>query len=457
MPLKNIVTIAVAIIVALTCYNAVSKNRYANLYAEAMEIIEREALLKSDKRDLFDASMQGMLKDFGPHSRFFSGRMFKSINESLRQRFGGVGMYIDVDPETKETIVLAPMPHSPASEAGLLPGDIIQAIDGTLISSADRQQPLDLLRGEEGTSVSVIIKRGDKILNITIVRREIQVDSIHGDWLSVDGKWEYVLKDYPQIGYVRLSEFGDRTTEEFIADLKPIAEKIDGLIIDLRNNGGGLLKSAVDICDQFLPVGKLIVETRGRKKQVEEQHYSTATELMSPSVPIVILIDRNSASASEIVAACLQDHNRAIIIGERSYGKGTVQNLITLEPNVSAIKLTTASYWRPSGKNIDRESSEQNANKEWGVTPDPAFEIEMSEREVFENYRRRHLRDLQGIHEANGYVSKSLALSQPVANEQNTTVSEPKPDDGEPAEKYPSPLSYTDRPLQRAIEVLLSK
>jgi carboxyl-terminal processing protease len=162
----------------------------------------------------------------------------------------------------------------------------------------------------------------------------------------------------------------------------------------------------VAISDLFLPPKKMIVETRGRNERVESRKSSSEKLGLQPNIPIVILINRNSASASEIVAASLQDHGRATIVGERSYGKGTVQNLIPLERNISAIKLTTASYWRPSGRNIDRVSSEQVGSEEWGVSPDPGRLIEMEEEEVFENYRKRHLRDLAGIHQATGFVAK---------------------------------------------------
>jgi carboxyl-terminal processing protease len=268
---------------------------------------------------------------------------------------------------------------------------------------------------------------------VILLRDVIQVDSVHGDWLNPDGSWDFFLKDHPHIGYIRLSQFGDRTVNEFRSAVQKVNGSIDCLIIDLRLNSGGLLDAAVSVCSMFLPKGTMVVEIRSRNEGNNKIN-TNESPILPGDLPIVVLINRHSASASEIVAACLQDHGRATIIGERSYGKGTVQNVIPLERGRSAIKLTTASYWRPSGVNIDKNHASRNKLKKWGVLPDPGFEFEFTEEDIFQEARNRNIRDLEGIQ--NG---------------------RPKPVEDPPAgNEEPSP-PFVDRSLQKAIEFLLSK
>jgi carboxyl-terminal processing protease len=365
MPLKNIVTIAVAVLVSLACYSAVTKSRHANLYAEAVDIINREALNEHDDEELFARSVGGLLsEDDDPYFSFLRNRGYEQLIEMLYQEFAGVGVYYDFDFEREEVFVLAPVPNGPADEAGLLPGDIFRKIDGQAVRFDRESSGVESLRGPEGTSVVVTIERDGNLRDFSVNRKKIQIQTVHGDWMSADGVWEFVLKDSPEIGYLNILDFGYETTEEVGDALDQISEKIDGLIIDLRRNGGGPLDAAVNVCDMFLPEGRLIVETRGRGGVIREQRFSTAKQRLSDEIPIAILTDRNTASASEIVAACLQDHHRAVIIGERTFGKGTVQDVVTLQPKRSALKLTTASYWRPSNRNIDRRTSEQAAKRD---------------------------------------------------------------------------------------------
>ncbi|MEZ6095006.1 MAG: S41 family peptidase [Pirellulaceae bacterium] len=462
MPLRNIVIIAVAMVISLTCFSAVSKNRYANLYAEAMEIVEREALLEFDKRQLFEASMKGMLSDFDRNSSFLTREIYQAIEEDLRQEFGGVGMYVDVDPRTNELIVLAPMPGSPAAKAGLLPGDVIVEIAGKKIDGDKRMDAIQMMRGPKGEDVSIRIVRDGEERKVTITRDVIPVESVHGDWRDPDGTWHFELQEHPRIGYFRILEFGDKTVDEFLAALDTNAKKIDSLIIDLRNNSGGLLDAAVGVCDALLPAGEVVVETRGRdQKRDVDSRYSTNAPVVPENVKVVVLINRNSASASEIVSACLQDYGRATVIGERSFGKGTVQNVIPLEPNISAIKLTTASYWRPSGKNIDRSSSEQNPEYKdtWGVSPNDGFALEMTEEEIFNDYRRRHLRDLKGIHDASGYVAVVDTMTDNDATSTNEEGdNEPGPDSETSDSKSDQStlVPDIDRPLAAAVDFLVN-
>ena len=221
--------------------------------------------------------------------------------------------------------------------------------------------------------------------------------SVNGDFRNPDGSWQFTLSEHPRIGYIRLQQFGEKSGTEITDALSSIAGKTDGLILDLRNNAGGLLNVAIQICDLFINKGELIVSTKGRKGKVIREFFATHDPIIKSGYPVVVLINRNSASASEILAGCLQDHQCAVIIGEQSWGKGTVQDVIPMQRGESALKLTTRSYWRPSGKEIDRFSDLAKKTMVWGVRPNEGFAIKMSEEEVFDNLRHRSIRDLEGL------------------------------------------------------------
>jgi carboxyl-terminal processing protease len=343
-------------------------------------------------------------------------------------------------------------------------GDQIVTIDGVDTLGKSRRDAIKLLRGPVGEPVELEIERDQQITSKTLRRAIIPVASVHGDFRDADGNWKYVLKDQPRIGYIRLIQFGEKSAEEISQALLEIGGQIDGLIIDLRNNSGGLLNVAVDICDMFLPNDQVIVRTRGRNKVLVDEYSSTANMVLSPNVPVCILVNRNSASASEIVAGCLQDHGRAILIGEQSWGKGTVQNVIPIQRGKSALKLTTASYWRPSGKHIDRNDDIAKATKKWGVQPNEGFAIELSEEAIFENVRQRNESDLQGLltPEEAQVVSEMRAVDIDGEEGAITPQTESSKDDGENATTNDESLDPTDNaphvdaPLQRAIEYLQS-
>ncbi|MEQ1905814.1 MAG: S41 family peptidase [Pirellulaceae bacterium] len=460
MPLRNIVIIAIAAVVSLACYSVGTRSRYAKLYSEAMHIVMHEGLMKTDERTLFDDSIDGMLSKFDRDTTYYHDGDFKSFEEDMQQRFDGIGMHIDLDEEAKMLVVLAPIPSGPASEAGLRPGDELVSIDDKPVDFTKRNEVVRMIRGPSGSSAKITVRRAGQELTFNVPRRPIDVPSVQGDWLNSNGKWSFVLRDHPRLGYLRITQFGDNTAAEFKSALEEIRDNIDGLLIDVRNNPGGLLPEVVKICDYFLPAGKLIVETRGREQIVKERHETTSDMQLPEGMPVVVLIDHHSASASEILAACLQDHQRAVVVGERSFGKGTVQNLILLENRRSALKLTTASYWRPSGKNIDRPSSLQNKSSEWGVLPNPGHKIPVNEIEIANLYRLRHLRDLAGIQEGFRFTPKpSYFFMKPILEVTNTAgheshdsadTQEPQPDSG----SDPKKMDFTDRALQHAIQLL---
>lgn len=397
MPVRNIFVIALTAILSLTCYTKASRNRYANLFAEALETVEQQALQDVPENELFIAAMEGMTSRLDGHSRYISGENFQLFNEDLNQKFGGVGMYVENEPVSESLTVLAPIPGGPAYKAGIRSGDAILQIDGQSTIEMDRNKAIDLIRGPEGEPVSVLMGRKGEELTFELTREFIHEPSAHGDFRDQDGTWNHFLKEYPKIGYVRLLQFGKESAEEMRVAVEAIDENVDSLIFDLRNNSGGLLTGAVEICDMFLQSGKSIVTIRGRQNVLLEEHFSTRSIAFSIDKPIVVLINRDSASASEIVSACLQDHNRAIVIGENSWGKGTVQHVIPIEMGRSALKLTTSSYWRPNGENIDRYDPEAQKTGIWGVHPSPGYEIELSEEQIFQNRRIRSLLDLRGL------------------------------------------------------------
>ncbi len=448
MPLRNFVVIALSAIVCVACYPVATKNRYANLFAEALEVIERDALQDLPREELFTAAMQGMTQQLDEHSMYISGDMFRALDEDMNQQFGGVGMYVDNDPKTGRLVVLAPIPNTPAYEAAIRIGDEIHEIDGHNTDGMKRSDAIKLMRGPQGKPVEIVLKRGDEFLNKNLVRAAIPVPSVHGDWRNPDGSWNYFLKDEPRIGYIRLLTFGKKSTEELRAALGEIRGSVKGVILDLRNNSGGLLTAAIDISDMFLPAGKDVVKTRGRNKVLVEEFFSTSSSEVKHSFPLVVLVNRNSASASEIVAACLQDHDRAVVVGEQSWGKGTVQNLIPIERGRSALKLTIASFWRPCDRNIDRFAKESVESGVWGVQPNPGMEIDLTEEELFQNIRWRNERDLAGL--TNG---KSLRFNSDESQDAPSPDNEKNSDSQATADEKPT-APHVDRPLQKAKEYL---
>lgn len=471
MPPRNLLAILLTGVVSLACYSVASKNHYANLFAEAMDVVDREALQPVERRELFVGAMNGMLKDLDEHSVYISDESFRSFSEDIKQEFGGVGMYVEVDPKSKMLMVLAPMPGTPAFDSGMQVGDLIVSIAGEPTYGKTRSEAVKTLRGPIGESIEIEVKRGEESMTKSLVRARIPVESVHGDYRHSDGSWQYRLKEHPEIGYIRLSQFGEKSADEVRAALQEIGD-VQGLILDVRANSGGLLDVAVEICDMFLEPDQSIVEIRGRNGFVKQKYTSSSETVFKPSIPVCVLIDRYSASASEILAACLQDHQRAVMIGEQTYGKGTVQDIIPIQRGQSILKLTTASYWRPSGKNIDKNNEESKRSKIWGVQPNDGFAIEMTGDDVLRNLKERSARDIEGLASgADELLSQIRDAQENAPDESNSPTPEPVDEGGEPSisnDPAPSPgeegtpassektAPKLDRPMQRAIEYLQS-
>jgi carboxyl-terminal processing protease len=311
------------------------------------------------------------------------------------------------------------MVGTPAHEAGIQAGDRLLKIDGKTTETMRLADAVKLISGDPGQKITLTVARenSNDPIEVPLTRAEIRVQSVLGD-RRVKGNpkaWDYLIDSRDKIGYLRLTGFSETATAEMKAALDDlIRQGARGLVIDLRGNPGGLLRAAVEIADLFLDEG-VIVTTRGRdhKEEVHKAHKEGTLFLPAAAFPIAVLVNRNSASASEILAAALQDHGRAVVVGERTYGKGSVQTLTLLERETSALKLTTASYWRPSEKNIHRFPDSTDKD-EWGVKPSPGFEVLLTEAERAEYQTYRNDRDVvrpekESKPEEKPYTDKVLA------------------------------------------------
>ncbi len=412
MPRRNAYLLLAVGLLSVVCYHKVHKSRYSQSLVDVFELVQRKYVEPIDGVSLFGGAVEGMMDQLDENSRYFDRLYLKEFKESLDQQFGGVGMEVSLDPESKQPLVMSPLVGSPAYEAGIRAGDRILAIDGRSTAGNSLDELIKRLRGEPGQRVTVTVLHADedKPVDIAIVRAVIQLDTVLGDSRNPDNTWNFFLQGYDRIGYVRLSSFSEHTTQELAAALRWLSQRqMRGLILDLRNNPGGLLEDAVAICDLFVREGT-IVTTRGRNQQVKKA-YSASGDAPYGDLPLAVIVNQYSASAAEILAACLQDHHRAIVVGERSFGKGTVQELIELDEDQGAIKLTTASYWRPSGKNIHK-TKDADRDDPWGVSPDKGFQVLVDKDDLVRWIRWRHQRDARHA-SPNGHVEES---SKPFAD-----------------------------------------
>ena len=398
MPRKNLVIILIASMLSVACYGRAQRNRFASLFAEAVEQISSKYVREVDERQLFDGAMTGMLGRLDPYSSYIAPKQYLEFKSDIDQEFGGIGIIVSPDPKTKRLMVLSPVVGTPAHRAGVLAGDTIVKVDGIDIEKFTMVEAVKRLRGKPGTDVvlTILHRSDDKMIDITITRAVIKVPSVLGDTMHSDGSWSFVLQEHPRIGYIRLTTFGERTVEELESAIKSLEiDRLDGLILDLRSNAGGLLEVATATCDMFLDEGE-VVTLRGRSALDRDRRVATRGTIVDKNLPMAVLINKYSASASEIVAGCLQDLDRAVIVGERSYGKGTVQNVIPLELDKSAMKLTTATFWRPSNKNIHR-AEDATEEDDWGVTPNEGYNIPLTEDEFRQLQLARNRADHKGF------------------------------------------------------------
>ncbi|MDC0445767.1 S41 family peptidase [Candidatus Pelagibacter sp.] len=318
-----------------------------DLFGEVLEKINKEYVDEINQSESMDSAINGLLQSLDPYSSYMSPEIFQEMQTETSGEFGGLG--IEVSMEAGVVKVITPIDDTPASKAGIKAGDYIVKINNTQVQGKSLSEAVDLMRGLVGTDIELTVRRRGvkKALTFTITREIIEVQSVKSDLLENN------------IGYIRLTSFNDNSSQQIKKRIKKLKENenLKAFILDLRNNPGGLLSQAIKISDFFLEDGE-IVSTKSRKKSENRKWFARKGDITDGKT-LLVLINYGSASASEIVAGALKDHKRAIILGERSYGKGSVQSIIPLK-NKGAIRLTVSKYYLPSGKSIS----------EVGVRPD---------------------------------------------------------------------------------------
>ena len=316
-----------------------------SVFAKAVQLLRQDYVdsNKTSYHDLIYAAMKGMLASLDPHSQFMEPNDFKDMQDDTRSRFNGLG--IEVAVKGGLLTVITPMEDTPAAKAGILSGDQILRINGNSTEKMELQDAVNFLRGTVGQKVTLTILRPStkEIKEFSLERTEIKVQSVKGTRL-VDQELTGLFK----IGYIRLIQFNEPTAEELGKALDELQKRgMQALVLDLRNNPGGLLNAAVDVCAQFLPPNTKVVSTQGRVASQEHDYATSGYGKERPRFPIAVLVNEGSASGSEIVAGALKDLHRAILVGETTFGKGSVQNVVQL-PDGSALRFTTAKYYTPS-------------------------------------------------------------------------------------------------------------
>lgn len=322
----------------------------------------REVDASYDK--LSDAALNGMLRSLDPHSEYMSQKEFRDLQAETSQEFGGIGVQIEM--RDGSLTVVSPIAGTPGERAGMMRGDMIVRIDDRLVEKITMNDCLDLLRGRPGSQVNLAISRPrtGETFEKTIIREVITVDNVHDVQMLTD-----------VIGYVRIIQFGERTGDEFDEALEVLEDEgMLGLILDLRDNPGGLLDAAVDVAEPFFDRGELIVYTEGRDRNSRQEIRSRNSQPRR-DFPMAVLVNSGSASASEIVAGALRDTKRAIIVGETSFGKGSVQTILPLRNN-DAVRLTTALYYTPSGVIIHGEGVDPHIPVTLSATDDRKLTIQ---------------------------------------------------------------------------------
>ncbi len=387
--------------------------RQLDLFAEILARVQADYVVEIDEVDAMESAINGMLTSLDPHSGYLSSDDFAAMQVQTSGEYGGLG--IEVTMEDGFVKVVAPIDDTPASRAGLQSGDLLTAIDGSPIVGQTLNDAVREMRGAVGSDITLtVVRTGEDPFDVTLTREIIRPKSV---------TWRV---EADNIGYIRMSTFNERTTlllEEAVAGLgAEIDGPMRGVVLDLRNNGGGLLDQAISVTDMFLSRGE-VVSTRGRRTSDIERYNARRGEVFK-DIPMVVLINGGSASAAEIVAGALQDHDRATLVGTTSFGKGSVQTVIPLGAERGALRLTTARYYTPSGRSIQAT----------GIDPDLEIaQLRLSD----EEYERR-----QRFSEAD--------LPNALGNENGAARQTP----GIPDEQPPEDYDGEDYQLDRAIEIL---
>jgi len=359
MKKKNFLFIFIIYFIFLIELSTSSENeiyKKIDLFGEVLEKINKEYVDEVNPSESMDSAINGLLQSLDPYSAYMSPETFDEMQTETSGKFGGLG--IEVSMESGVVTVISPIDDTPASKAGIKAGDYIIKINNTQVQGKSLSEAVDLMRGPVGSPIELTIRRrGEKkALTFNIVREIIQIRSVKSDLIE------------NSIGYIRLTSFNENSSKQIKKEIKKLEEdkNVNSYILDLRNNPGGLLSQAIKISDFFLDSGE-IVSTKSRKTSENKKWFANKGDITNGKT-LIVLINYGSASASEIVAGALKDHKRAIILGENSFGKGSVQSIIPLK-NKGAIRLTVAKYYLPSGKSIS----------EVGVLPDIEIDEESDE------------------------------------------------------------------------------
>jgi carboxyl-terminal processing protease len=446
MPKRNLFVLLMMVATAVVAWLARDRAGHGRRFAEVLGAIDRTYLEQVDQQSLFDAAMEGVFSKLDEHSAFVAGERREQLENLLDQEFGGVGVELTRAEANRGIAVVSPVLGSPAWHAGIAAGDHILAIDGT----STLQMPLDeafrRLRGRPGMPVLLSVASPAAAASseeaahgpardVALVREVVKTESVLGDHRRSDGSWEWAIEGEPAAAIIRITNFGERTSDELRRAVEAVASRMTGaeqdpepeqlgsegvLILDLRGNVGGLLSSAVEVCDIFLDEG-VIVSTKGRGAGGTVGDESAALDVRRATrgaaltdLPMAVLVDGLTASAAEVVAACLQDHGRAVVVGSRSFGKGTVQSIMPLSDGSGLLKLTTSEYLRPSRMNIHRRSDDDDSDAAWGVSPDRGCEITPTGRQIEALQAWRRNRDVVPVKGGEaGPVQPESQASQP--------------------------------------------
>jgi carboxyl-terminal processing protease len=395
--------------------------RQLDLFGEVFERVRADYVQNVSDDQLVEAAINGMLSALDPHSSYMNAKNFGDMEVQVRGEFGGLG--IEVTMENNAIKVVSPIDDTPAAKSGIKPGDLILQLDNDPVMGMSLNDAVKKMRGPVDSEIKLVIQRGTgRPFEVKLKRAVIKIQSV-----------KYRMEGH-DVGYVRVSSFNEQTDSgihnAFAAFLKDSANRLSGVVLDLRNNPGGLLDQAVAVSNDFIPEGE-IVSTRGRHPEDAQRYDAKPANDISKGVPMVVLINGGSASASEIVAGALQDHHRAVLLGTRSFGKGSVQTIIQL-PGHGAIRLTTARYYTPSGRSIQAR----------GIDPD--ITVEPAKIEKIAEPEFRHEADLKG----------ALKNTQPVPAGNTKTAPAAAPSQDQTNVDQNEIGSAQDYQLTRAIDLL---
>jgi carboxyl-terminal processing protease len=403
-----------------------------NLFGDVFEKVRSSYVEPVSDQQLIESAIKGMLSSLDPHSSYMDPKEWDDMQVQTKGEFGGLG--IEVTMENGVIKVVSPMDGTPAAKAGIQPGDLIVQLDGKPVMGMTLGEAVDKMRGPIDSKIVLTVRRGkQQPFDVTLMRAEIKIPSVSGQLIG-------------NIGYIRIAQFSEPTAtglQDTIAKLKDQdGKKLEGLVLDLRNNPGGLLEQAIAVSDDFIDKGE-IVSTRGRDPNQAQRYNATPGDLLD-GLPLVVMINGGSASASEIVAGALQDHHRAILLGTRSFGKGSVQTIIPI-PGHGAIRLTTARYYTPSGRSIQAK----------GIDPD--IHVEQAKLEAVNEPQYRSEADLPGALQNTGGTAPDSGGANPPANgstsggsSNTTTPQAPNADSGDG--NTPDPAK--DYQLSRAVDLI---